>query len=294
MEKNLLQDFLNYVEIEKGLSPNTIEAYTRDLKKFFTFLRKREREPLTATQREISLFLAALRKKGLSARSSARCLSSVRSLYKFLALEKRIASDPTDDIESPRTWFNLPKFLEPEEVDKLLSLPDTSRPGGIRDRAMLETLYASGLRVSELLSLKVTDLNFESGFLTCRGKGSKQRITPLGKSAMQWLKRYIEEARGPIKKKRSTDRLFLNLHGGPLTRQGFWKILRHYGGKAGIKNISPHLIRHSFATHLLEKGADLRSVQMMLGHADISTTQIYTHINRERLHRTYRRLHPRA
>ena len=294
MDEKPLKDFLDYIEIEKGLSRNTIRAYGRDLIRFLSYLRKRGLTPLEATQKEISLFLTSLRKKGLSSRSTARSLSSIRALYRFFALEKMVEKDPTGNIESPKTWFNLPKFLEPEEVEKLLAAPDVSKPAGVRDRAMLETLYASGLRVSELLSLEVSDVNFESGFLTCKGQGSKQRITPLGTSAMEWLATYLGEARALLKKRRETDSLFLNHHGKRLSRQGFWKILRAHGRRAGIKNISPHLIRHSFATHLLEQGADLRSVQMMLGHADISTTQIYTHVNRERLHRTYRRLHPRA
>ncbi|HET6278428.1 MAG TPA: site-specific tyrosine recombinase XerD, partial [Candidatus Polarisedimenticolia bacterium] len=219
----------------------------------------------------------------------------VRMFYRYLLREKTVVIDPTAEVRAPRTWKTLPRFLTLEEVDDLLGAPDASSPLGMRDAAMVELLYATGLRVSELVSVRVRDLNLPVGYLTCVGKGNKERLVPLGRSAVRRLSAYLDGSREEILKGRTQPALFLNSRGGPMSRQGFWKVLKKYGRAVGLRGkLSPHVLRHSFATHLLERGADLRSVQMMLGHADISTTQIYTHINRERLKKIYKSYHPRA
>jgi integrase/recombinase XerD len=232
---------------------------------------------------------------GLSPRSVARAIACVRGYFKFLLVEKTIASDPAEDLRAPRAWPALPKYLGLDEVDKLLAQPDTSTPRGVRDKALIEVLYATGLRVTELLSLKAGDIALDAGYLTCIGKGDKQRIVPLGHSAADWIRRYLADARPALLKGRKSAWLFVNAKGGGrLSRVGFWKILRDYGVKAGVsRGLSPHVLRHSFATHLLERGADLRAIQMMLGHADLSTTQIYTHVLEARLRTVYDKFHPR-
>ena len=291
----LIQDFLHHLKVERGLAKNTLLAYGQDLAKFDRFLTGKGRHPRQVRQGEIDEFARRLSRLGLSPKSIARALNAVRMFYRYLVREKVVGTDPTAEIRAPRTWKTLPRFLTLEEVDDLLDAPDSSSLLGVRDAAMVELLYATGLRVSELVSVRVRDLNLQVGYLTCIGKGNKERLVPLGRSAVHRLTTYLESAREEILKGRAQAPLFLNSRGGPMSRQGFWKVLKKYGQLAGLRGkLSPHVLRHSFATHLLERGADLRSVQMMLGHADISTTQIYTHINRERLKKIYRNYHPRA
>jgi integrase/recombinase XerD len=233
--------------------------------------------------------------RGLAPRSVARAVAAVRGFYRFLVLDRRLERSPADDLQPPRAWPALPKFLSFDEVDRLIAQPDVATPRGLRDRAMIELLYATGLRVSELVGVRAIDLHADEHYLTCVGKGSKERIVPLGDQASEWIARYQSTARRELLKGRTTSRLFVNMRGGPLSRVGFWKILKQYGRAAGLpRMLSPHVLRHSFATHLLERGADLRAIQLMLGHADLSTTQIYTHVLEARLRTVYDRFHPRA
>ena len=233
--------------------------------------------------------------EGRSPRSVGRLVAAVRGYYRYATAAVPLAENPAADVAAPRAWKALPKFLTVDEVDALLQAPDLATPRGLRDRALLELLYATGLRVSELLALAPAHLDLEAGVLTCMGKGRKERVVPFGDEAVRWLGRYLREARPALAARRSSPRLFVNARGGSLSRMGFWKLLRDYGLQAGIgRAISPHVLRHSFATHLLERGADLRAIQMMLGHADLSTTQIYTHVLDERLRSVYERFHPRT
>jgi integrase/recombinase XerD len=284
-----LERFLIYLRIERGLSANTLSGYTRDIALYLEHL-----GPTSVTDArpsDVSDFLRFQYSRGLKPRSAARALAAVRGFYRFLLLEKAMNQNPTAVVETPRAFAKLPHFLSTDDVDRLLAMPDLSDPAGIRDRAMIEVLYATGLRVSELVGLRVDGVNLESGFVRCLGKGSKERVVPLGGSACAAVRTYLKSARAAF----PSDTLFLTSRGSPLDRIEFWRILKGYAAKAGIrKNISPHVLRHSFATHLLERGADLRAVQMMLGHAEISTTQIYTHVIRERLKQIYKTFHPRA
>ncbi|PYT15495.1 MAG: site-specific tyrosine recombinase XerD [Acidobacteria bacterium] len=292
---DLIEDFLHYLTVERGLAKNSLLAYGRDLAKFGRYLTAKGRTPRQIRQGEIDEFARRLSGQGLSAKSIARALNAVRMFYRYLVMEKMVTVDPTAQIRSPRTLKTLPRYLTLEEVDHLLAAPDPGSPLGLRDAAMVEMLYATGLRVSELISLRQRDLNLEAGYLRCVGKGSKERVVPLGRQAVARIRVYLDAARPEILRGSSHPSLFLNSRGGPMSRQGFWKILKKHGRAVGLRSrLSPHVLRHSFATHLLERGADLRSVQMMLGHADISTTQIYTHINRERLRKIYKDFHPRA
>lgn len=292
--ENLLQVFLDYLSVEKGLSKNTLLSYSRDINKFFYFLRKEKIPGPKVKEEDLIKFIHQQSKAGLAPRSLARMISSLKSYYKFLLLDGLIKKNPAVNLSSPRIWLKLPQFLTVEEVESLLKQPDETKMRGVRDRAMLELLYATGLRVSELVSLKLKDLNVADGFLLCRGKGGKERVVPIGKSAQQAIQRYLDEAR-PKMLKIASDSVFLTSHGGAFTRQGFWKLLKTYAKKSGLDlKISPHILRHTFATHLLERGADLRSVQLMLGHTQITTTQIYTHVSRERLRKVYDKYHPRA
>ena len=292
--EDVLRVFLDFLSVEKGLSANTVFSYERDVNKLFSFFRKEKISLLDAEEEDLVRFIHQQSRAGLSARSLARAISSLRSFYKFLVIDGMVKKNPAVNLSSPKTWLALPKYLTVQEVESLLRQPDENDVRGIRDKAMLELLYATGLRVSELISLKPKDLNLEEGFLICLGKGNKERIVPIGGAASGVLRKYLDEARPKLLKEPS-DSLFLTYRGGAFTRQGFWKILKGYAKKAGLEQkISPHILRHSFATHLLEKGADLRSVQEMLGHADISTTQIYTSVSRERLKRIYNKAHPRA
>ncbi|OLC54188.1 MAG: site-specific tyrosine recombinase XerD [Acidobacteria bacterium 13_1_40CM_4_69_4] len=292
---DLIEDFLHYLTVERGLAKNSVLAYGRDLAKFGRYLTVKGRTPRQIRQGEVNEFARRLSGQGLSAKSIARALNAVRMFYRYLVMEKFVSEDPTTQIRSPRTLKKLPRYLTLEEVDHLLAAPDPGSALGLRDVAMVELLYATGLRVSELVSLRIRDLNLEAGYLRCVGKGNKERVVPLGRQAAQRIRAYLGGARPGILRGASHPALFLNNRGGPMSRQGFWKILKKHGRAVGLRGkLSPHVLRHSFATHLLERGADLRSVQLMLGHADISTTQIYTHINRERLRAIYRDFHPRA
>ena len=288
-----IDGYLAYLRDVRRMSPNTVESYARDLAALAAFAEKRNVDPTALDRRELEAFVRSLMTGGLSPRSTARAVACVRGFFKFMAVEQRLESSPADDLRAPRAWAALPRFLDLDEVDRLLAQPDVSTPRGLRDKALISVLYATGLRVTELISLKVTNLHLEDGYLTCVGKGDKERIVPIGQEATDWVQRYLAEAR-PGLIARSSPWLFVNARGGPLSRVGFWKLLKEYGLKAGIpRNISPHVLRHSFATHLLDRGADLRAIQMMLGHADLSTTQIYTHVLEARLRSVYDRFHPR-
>jgi integrase/recombinase XerD len=292
--EDALRSFIDFLSVEKGLSRNTLLSYERDLAKLLLFFRKEKLAWTKAGEMDLVRFIHEQSRAGLSARSLARLVSSMRSFYRYLVLDGMVERDPADGLSSPSVWLSLPKFLTMKEVEALLAAPDDGDPRGIRDRAMLEVLYGSGLRVSELIALMPKDVNLDEGFLLCRGKGGKERIVPLGRSACRAVRRYLDEAR-PLFEKAASEFLFLTRRGGPFTRQGFWKLLKGHARAAGIASkISPHVLRHSFATHLLERGADLRSVQLMLGHSQITTTQIYTHVSRERLRRIYDQFHPRA
>ncbi len=293
-----LKDFIHYLIVEKGLASNTIVSYERDLKSYLKYLKNVENlKNFNEVQRpHIVHFLAHLKDQGKSSRTLARHVASIRSFHQFLLREKAADHDPSVHIESPQLEKTLPKVLSLEEVETLLESPDTSTHYGIRDKAMLELLYATGIRVSELIGLKLGDVHVTMGFVRCIGKGNKERIIPIGHTAIEAIEQYVQKGRPLfVSKKNHDDALFLNHHGRGLTRQGFWKILKGLARDAGIqKELTPHTLRHSFATHLLENGADLRAVQEMLGHADISTTQIYTHVTKTRLKDVYKQFHPRA
>jgi len=287
-----MREFLQFCRLEKGLSENSMSAYSTDLERFNKFLG--DAEPAPGTE-DLRRYLDHLYQSGLSSRSVARHLTTLRNYFSFLLREGAIATDPSQYLRSPRQWQTIPKFLNLEQIEGLLRAPDGSRPMGLRDRAMLELLYATGLRVSELCRVGMSDLNLELGVLRTMGKGNKQRLVPVGKEAIRAVREYLESGRSALLKRRASRYLFVTARGGSMTRQAFWKLLSGYGRKTGIfHGLTPHVLRHSFATHLLEGGADLRSVQVMLGHADISTTQIYTHVVRSRLRREVERHHPRA
>jgi integrase/recombinase XerD len=284
--------FLNFCRIEKGLSKHSLQAYSTDLSRFLAFLK--DDEELAGLDR-LRDYLDHLSGTGLSTRSIARHLATLRNFYGFLLREGAIAQDPTEHVRSPKQWQTIPKFLNLNDIEKLMKAIDLSRPTGLRDRAMIELLFASGLRVSELCQVGQGDLDHKLGIVRVLGKGNKQRLVPVGKEALRQVALYQQSGRPALLKGRASRYLFATARGGGLTRQGFWKLLAAYGRKAGIfHGLSPHVMRHSFATHLLEGGADLRSVQVMLGHADISTTQIYTHVMRSRLRETIQKHHPRA
>lgn len=291
-----LDRFLHYLIVEKGLSKNTIEAYSHGLNRFLNYLRGKGTEEVREISKfDIREFLLFLKRKGLSSKTLARNLVSIRVFLRFLTEESILSANPAEEIESPKTAKTLPEILSLEEVETLLEQPDPQIPQGMRDRAMLEMLYATGMRVSELTRLQVNHVHLEAGYVLVYGKGSKERIVPIGNEAIKWAQRYMGETRERLLKKRESPFLFVNRSGKPMSRQYFWKSIKAYGRRAGIrKRITPHLLRHSFASHLLERGADLRSVQLMLGHADISTTQIYTHVTGERLKKIHQRYHPRG
>jgi len=295
--EQLLDRFYEYLTIEKGLAANTMAAYGRDLALYAEFLRRRcqHEEMETVQQEDLLAFLELLKERGLSARSRARVMSAVKGFHRFLVSENVVCHDPAALLGAPSIVQSLPALLSEGEVERLLAAPQGDSPRAQRDRAMLEVLYATGMRVSELVSLRLGDLKLEAGCLTAFGKGKKQRLVPLGDMALEFLQLYLQNGRLQIKKERVTELVFLNNRGSGMSRQGFWKNLRQYAALAGInKTVYPHMLRHSFATHLLEHGADLRAVQTMLGHADISTTQIYTHVIQERLKKIHAQHHPRG
>jgi len=294
-----ISSFLTHVKVEKGLSVNTYAAYKRDLAKFEEFAKKRKLELAKITQDDVVDFLAGLYRQKLESKTVARHLVSLRNFFRFAQIHEGITDDPAVNLESPKIRKSLPGYLRLEEVERLLQQPDGSTMLGLRDRAMLEVLYSTGLRVSELTGLKVTDMDTKVGCVRCIGKGDKERVVPVGRKAVGIVERYLREGRPEIVKGTraggSSAFLFVNRRGGKISRVGVWKILSNYGKQAGLRtSLTPHMLRHSFATHLLERGADLRSVQLMLGHADISTTQIYTHVVEERLKQVYKAHHPRA
>jgi integrase/recombinase XerD len=291
-----IQQFLDHLRVERELTPATVEAYGRDLAGFAHFAAGRTISRAdTVSAIDVLDFLVHLNERKLSARSQARRLVALRQLFRFLKGERIVAVDPTEDVDLPRFGRKLPEYLSTEEVDRLLAAPDRRRPRGARDAAMIETLYATGLRVSELCKLRLRDLNFDAAYLRATGKGRKERLVPVGEAAMEAIRTYVDTVRAGFSGGRAVDTLFLTHHGRAMSRQGFWKLLGRYAAAAGIrKRISPHKLRHSFATHLVERGADLRAVQAMLGHADIGTTEIYTHVSRRHLRSVYDRFHPRA
>jgi integrase/recombinase XerD len=295
----LVVSFMNYIKVEKGLAANTLMAYDRDLRKFEAFAEKRSLSLEAVSREHIVDFLGDLYRQGLDSHSVARHMASLRNFFRFGLAEGAITLDPMLNLESPKTRRRLPVYLRVEDVDRLLNQPDLSTPYGLRDHAILEVLYSTGLRVSELVNLKVSDLEMRMGCLRCIGKGDKERLVPVGRKALSAVRTYIEKSRprllGRLDPVKASPWLFVNRFGNRLSRIAIWRLLTAYGRRAGIRaRLSPHKLRHSFATHLLERGADLRSVQLMLGHADISTTQIYTHVMEERLKQVYKAHHPRA
>lgn len=294
--QELVDSFLGYLSVERSLSKNTIFSYGRDLRKYIKYLRDSKIDSLSkSSKKDISDFMFSLKDKGLSANSIARNLAAIKGFYRFLVRERILKEDPSSILESPKLWKKIPDALSLEEVEALVVAPDLRHIQGVRDRAILELMYATGLRVSEAATLKIQDVNLDVGFLRCLGKGSKERVVPLGKEASKAIRRYLQNGRHRlVKKYRDEGVLFLSRLGKPMSRQSLWKIVKRYAKIAKIKSqIKPHILRHSFATHLLERGADLRSVQEMLGHSDISTTQIYTHIDKNRLKLIHKTYHPR-
>jgi len=294
--KSDLADFINYLTVEKGLADNTLKSYAADLNDFLLFLQKKGVNSWEEVNGEVILiYLAKLRKNKVASATLSRRISSLRSFFQFLTAEKRININPVANLKTPKTEKKLPQVLSLQEIDILLSQPDLSKPQGLRDKAILEVLYSTGLRISELTLLNLDSINLEDGYLRCFGKGSRERILPLGELACQALKDYLEKGRLKLLKNAREEALFINRQGKRLTRQGCWKIIKFYAKKAGFtKDITPHTLRHSFATHLLENGADLRVVQELLGHLDITTTQLYTHLTTKHLREVYDKAHPRA
>lgn len=291
-----LDGFLNFLIVEKGLAKNTIEAYNRDIIKYLSFLTKNNTSLLKADPSHVISFLAMLKENGISVRSYTRNLVAIRMFYKFLLKNGDISIMPTANIDMPKFGRGLPETLSIKEVERLLEIPAIETPKGLRDKAMLETLYATGMRVSELVSIKLNDMNLQTGYIIAYGKGGKERVTPMGEMAITYIKRYIDQSREIFLKGRKSEYLFITARGKRLTRQGFWALMKKYALMTGISRdkVKPHIFRHSFATHLLERGADLRSIQTLLGHADISTTQIYTHVRIDKLKAIHKKKHPRG
>jgi integrase/recombinase XerD len=287
--------WLDHLRVERGLSANTLVAYERDLRTLAAFARERELELLKLTPADLAEFAGALRRRGLQARSQARHVFSVRGFFGFAVREGLVSRDPTENVRAPRAFRALPRYLKPAQVEALLKAPDTRSAVGLRDRAVLEVLYATGLRASELTGLTLDGLDLELGVVRVFGKGGKERLVPLGREARRWVRQYLAETRERFATERSGSLVFLSQRGGRLSAMGLWGLVRRHAVTAGVERVlTPHVLRHSFATHLLERGADLRALQAMLGHADISTTEIYTHVSRERLRQIYDKLHPRA
>jgi len=288
-------EYLGALQSERGASRNTLAAYRRDLRDFLGYLHARRRAPAAASPDDVVAWIERLRARGLAPSSVARRVSAVRGFYRHLLRDGAVRRDPTEHLETPRANRPLPRALSRESATALVEAPDARRPAGVRDRAVLELLYATGMRASECLGLSLEDLNLSAGYVVCTGKGGKQRLVPVGAEALEWTRRYLREVRPLHTRRRDSGRLFVNPRGGPLSRQSLWTLVRRAAAGAGLKRrVSPHMLRHSFASHLLEGGADLRSVQAMLGHADISTTQIYTHLPTSALKRMYHAFHPRA
>ena len=293
MTRDLIREHLSYIQVEKGLSANSLESYARDLAKLKGWADAHGKEPQALAKDELSQWIMSLSRAGLSSRSVARSLSAARGFFHFLLLDGHLKTDPTADLPAPQAGQKLPRFLTQEEMELLLDAPDTSTPEGVRNRAMIEVLYACGLRVSELIALDAGQIDMDQGVLSCSGKGSKQRRVPVGRSALAWLEKYLH-ARRTLLGGKDSHWLFIAGGGRKLTRQYVWGMLKKYATGAGVRGVTPHVLRHSFATHLLEHGADTRTVQALLGHSDLATTQIYTHVTSERLRSTYERCHPRA
>ena len=291
----LVDAWLDHLRVERRRSPLTLDSYARDLEQLRRFAAGRSCPVEALDRHALEAFVRELMGRGLSPRSVARVVSSTRGFFRYLVVRRQLEINPAEDLQPPRAWAALPSYLSVEEVDRLLQLPDVATPRGLRDRAFIELLYATGLRVSELVALGASSLNLEGGYLTTRGKGAKERLVPIGDEAVSWVARYLREGRPRLLRGRTSPRLFVNARGGTgLSRLGVWKILKGYGKTAGLsRRLSPHVLRHSFATHLLERGADLRAIQMMLGHSDLSTTQIYTHVLEARLRAIHERYHPR-
>ena len=291
----LLDAYLDHLRVERGLSENSLDGYGRDLHKLRLFAHERG-QPLAALgQGDVAEFIQSLHGRGLAARSVARAVHALRGFYRFAQREGRLQADPMENLRAPRVVKPLPRFLTPRQVDALLGAPDTHTPLGLRDRAVLEVFYATGLRVSELIRLRPSDVDLDVGLLTCMGKGRKERLVPLGREACRWITAYLRDVRPRLAKGRGASELFLSNRSRRFSRMGLWGLVRRHARTAGVeRTLTPHVLRHSFATHLLERGADLRALQAMLGHADISTTQIYTHVTRERLRQIHDRFHPRA
>ena len=292
----LVDAYLNDLKAGRRLAANTVTSYARDLVLLARFAEARETSLERLDRRDLEAFVRGLMAAGLAPRSVARVVACVRGFYRFLQIDQHLPANPADDLRAPRSWPSLPKFLSTDEVDALIRQPDTATAIGTRDRALIELLYATGLRVSELVALQPGDLHLDAGHLICLGKGNKERLVPIGGAAIEWMRRYLASARPVLLGSRTSRHVFVNARGGVrLTRVGFWKRLKHYARQAGLsRDLSPHVLRHSFATHLLERGADLRSIQTLLGHADLSTTQIYTHILAARLRAVYNECHPRS
>ena len=290
--------YLTHLTVERRLAVNSVEGYSRDLLILARYAAGRANTDVVSLSRQdLEALVRERMAEGRSPRSIARAVACFRGFYRFLVVNGRLQSSPADDLRPPRAWQALPKYLSVDDVDRLIDQPDVSTPRGLRDRAMVELLYATGMRVSELVGLRPADINMEASYLTCTGKGEKQRLIPVGDQAAAWVRRYLREGRQVLLGRRSSSRLFVNVRGGGvgLSRVGFWKILGGYASGAGLsRGLSPHMLRHSFATHLLERGADLRAIQLMLGHADLSTTQIYTHVLEQRMRSIYDEFHPRA
>jgi integrase/recombinase XerD len=283
--------------VERRLAANSVESYARDLSGLAAFAVGKGLPPDALTRQDLEAFIRSLMAEARSPRSVARAVACYRGFYRYLLIEGRVTVNPAEDLRSPRAWKSLPRYLSVEEVDRLIAQPEVAKPRGMRDRAVIEVLYATGLRVSELVTLKLSDLHLEASYLTCVGKGRKERLVPIGDEASLWVSRYLKDARPQLLGRRTSSRVFVNARGGGmgLSRVGFWKILKGYAlGAELTRTLSPHMLRHSFATHLLERGADLRAIQMMLGHADLSTTQIYTHVLEHRMRSIYDQFHPRS
>ena len=295
MNDDPITNYLRHLEVERRLSPHTLSAYGRDLERLRAFATAQGREVAGMDRRGLEALVRDSMAGGLSPTSTARLVASIRGLYRYLRRRGDVRENAAEELQAPRAFQSLPRFLSTAEVDALLNAPDVSSPGGLRDRALIEVLYATGLRVSELISLRIADVRLDQGYVQCLGKGSKERIVPLGDVAAGWVRRYVAEARPKFVTKKDPPWLFVSQRGARrLTRGAFWQILKDYGLSAGIQaHLSPHVLRHSFATHLLERGADLRAIQTMLGHADLSTTQIYTHVLEARLRQVYDAFHPR-